>query len=96
MEWNALHRPVCRSAEVFIVYPPLLGVHRYEGVADDVLEEWTGVDGMENSSESFRLWITKHHKLVAREGLVKVKLIRGGLETDELLVFPGELLDHVS
>lgn len=86
VERDAFHRPVCRSAEVFIVYPSLLGVHGHEGIADNIFNERTSVDGMESSSERFCLWIAEHHKLVAREGLVKVKFVRRGLVADELLV----------
>jgi len=95
VEWNALHRPVRRGAEVFIVYPLLPGVHRYDGVAGNIFDEWTGVEGMEGSSEGCCLGITEHHELVAREGLVKVKLVCGGLVADKLFVFPGEFLYHI-
>jgi hypothetical protein len=85
-ERDALHYSVCRGTEVLVVYPPLLGVHRYEGVTDDIIEEWTGVDGVEDGSERFCLWITEHHEFVARDGLVEVKLISRGLVVDKLLV----------
>jgi len=42
---------------------PPLGVHRSEGVTDNIVEEWTGVDGMEVGSEGVRLWVAEHHVL---------------------------------
>lgn len=53
---------------------------------DDIIEEWTGIDGMEGGSERICLWITEHHELVARDRLVEVKFISRGLVVDKLLV----------
>ena len=46
---------------------------------------------MEDRSEGFCVRVAEHHKLVAREGFVKVKLVRGCLVANELLVSKRKL-----
>jgi hypothetical protein len=72
--------------KVLIVYAPLTGVHGNKGIANDVLQEWTGIDRAHDEAQRVGIGIAQHDEAVARDRFEEVQLVRRRAVADKRLV----------